>query len=152
MHSLAWVKENFISINSVSLNPKVTSVCPLLLQVVDFLRGEGLVVVRRLWGYQQTHGCRLSTFCSRDKLMSLPAEHLLLLSNTFGVEWIYEFFLVHVRSALDKDMNVYATLQNLNFVLTLMNAVQHWWPDPLKIVSAEMSFSGRLKTRSLRER
>ena len=92
MHSLAWVKENFISINSVSLNPKVTSVCPLLLQVVDFLRGEGFVVVRRLWGYQQTHGCRLSTFCSRDKLMSLPAEQLLLLSNTFGVEmnlWVF---------------------------------------------------------------
>ena len=91
-------------------------------------------------------------FCSRDKLMSLPAEHLLLLSNTFGVEMNLWVFLVHARSALDKDMNVYATLQNLNFVLTLMNAVQHWWPDPLKIVSAEMSFSGRLKTRSLRER
>ena len=46
-------------------------------------------------------------FCCRDKLMSLPAEHLLLLSNTFGVEMnlLVLLFLVHARSALDKDMN-----------------------------------------------
>ena len=87
-----------------------------------------LVVETNWWVYQQSICC---------------CEAILLV-----LKWIYEF-LVHARSALD---NIYATLQNLNFVLTLMNAVQHWWPDPLKIVSAEMSFSGRLKTRSLRER
>ena len=148
MHSLAWVKENFISINSVSLNPKVTSVCPLLLQVVDFLRGEGFVVVRRLWGYQQNICCRLSTLLLSRQVDEFTSRTSVVVEQYFWRwnEFISSFIFgpCPIRFGQGHEQG---HCKSLNFVHTIMKTVRHWWPDPLKILRAEMSFSGRLKTK-----
>ena len=93
MHSLAWVKENFISINSLSASiPRWHLFTLFFYRQLTFC---GVRVSLLFDDYEVTSRPTVVVyqhFCSRDKLMSLPAEHLLLLSNTFGVEmnlWVF---------------------------------------------------------------